>query len=123
MQCLDSSALIELLVGSEKGRKIKEMLSDIIFMTSFSVHELFVGTADKELTMMQDFLKGFEVLPYNVECAIKSPAIEKALSKQGKKINIIDVFIASICINSNKMLITTDKDFKHIKGLDVKIIA
>lgn len=122
MQCLDSSAAIEILKGSEKGRKIKEMLSGSICITAFSIHELYVGAQDK-LKLIEDFLQGFEVLGYDMESAIKSSQIEKSLSVQGKKINIVDAFIAGICITNNKTLITTDRDFSKISGLDVKVIS
>ena len=123
MQCLDSSAAIELLRGSEKGRRIKELLSDSVFITAFSVHELLAGLRNSELKTVEDFIRGLEILSYDAVCAIRSSAIEKSLSKRGRKINIVDVFIASICINNNKTLITTDKDFAHIKELEAKIIS
>lgn len=123
MQCLDTSAAIEILRGSEKGREIKELLSGNIFITTFSAHELFVGASDGQLQIIEDFLKSFEVLAYSSECAAKSSGIEKSLSKQGKKINLVDVFIAGICMANNCTLITTDSDFKSVKGLDVKVIS
>jgi len=122
MHCLDTSAAIEILRGSEKGREIKELLSDDAFITAFSVHELFVGTHSSQSKTLEEFLKNFEVLDYNSECASKSAAIERSLSRQGKKINVIDVLIAGICMNASRTLISTDNDFRKINGLDVKII-
>ncbi len=120
-QCLDSSAIIDILSGSERGRRIKEVLTENIAITSFSVHELLVGSDGKK-KVIEDFLEGFDVLSYDAGCAAKSSDIEKSLSRQGRKINIIDIFIASICIKNSKMLVTSDKGFAGIKELDAEIV-
>ena len=108
MHCLDTSALIELLRGSKKGGKVKELLEDSLSTTALSVHELLIGVGDNEAEIVEDFLKGFEILSYDVGGASKSAAIEMSLSRQGKKINVIDVLIAGICMNASRTLISTD---------------
>ncbi len=121
MIVLDSSALIHILRGTEKGKEIKKMLeTETYATTAFSVHEILVGYKERETIM--SFFKSIAILPFNVEASLKSVEIEDALKKKGKLMAKIDLFIASICIVHNLSFVTTDNDFKNIAELKLTII-
>lgn len=121
MIVLDSSALIHLLRGTEKGKEIKKTLENEIYATtSFSVHEVLIGSREKEVLM--GFFKSIPILPFDLESSLKTVEIENTLKKKGKLMAKIDLFIASICVAHNLSFITTDCDFKNISELKAIIM-
>ena len=116
MIILDSSAIINLLRGTEKGKTIKNALKNENYATTaFCVHEVLIGSEEKEALM--SFFKSISVLSFDAEASFKSIEIENTLRKKGKLIGKIDLFIASICVVHNMQLMTTDNDFKNIPDL------
>jgi predicted nucleic acid-binding protein len=121
MYVLDSSAVIEILAGTENGNKIITMTkSHPVFVTPFTIFEVARGLKDVNIDV-EKFVES-NVLNFDKESSSWSATIERELVKIGKKINSIDIFIAAICLANNKTLITLDKDFSVIKDLKVKIL-
>ena len=123
MYCLDTSALIELLRGSERGTRIKELLTGPASVTAFSVHELRGGARSGTTTVVDEFLEEFEIISYDAACARASAALEKALAKAGRSIGIIDTLIAGTCVAKHATLVTVDNDFKNVPELSVVVIS
>jgi predicted nucleic acid-binding protein len=116
MIVLDTSAAIELLCGSEIGRKIQEMTSDDeIVITAHTVHELLLGEDDVVL----EFISNTRVLPYDGDSAVASARIERGLSRKGRMVNRMDILIAGVCVAQKARIIAVDKDFSRIPGIDM----
>ncbi len=116
MIVLDSSAIIDLFLGTELGKKVKAKIGqESIAVTSISVHEVLVGYKDKEV--VTNFFKSVTVISFDEQASYKSCELDEVLKKKGKPIAKLDLFIASICMHHNLSLITTDKDFKEVEGL------
>ncbi len=123
MIALDSSAIIELLRGTEKGKKIRQFIeNEAVATTTITLNEVLIGVPARHKTMIVDFLKTFQILPLDEESGYKSVTIEEHLTAKGKPIGKLDIFIAAICLTHDIRLITTDKDFKNIDGLDAIIV-
>jgi len=120
---VESSAIIHILNGTQKGRKITELYgSEITATTAICVHEVWVGVRQHERQFVHDFFQGLEILPFEAESAYNSAEIEKRLEKKGKTIGKLDVFTASIALAHGIPLITTDKDFQQVDGLNVILV-
>lgn len=121
MYFLDTSAVLELLYGTEKGEIIKKLVTGKpIFISSFTSYELFLGLKEKELEKIKTFFKEVTVIDFDKKAAWKSAEIERNLKKEGKLINKVDIFIAGICLIHNFVLVTCDSDFKEISGLKIE---
>ena len=120
MAVLDTSVAIHILKDVKLGKVILENFkAELTSTTSIALNEFLIGTREKDLQKVIEFFTNFEVLPFDEKAAHKSAGIEKELNKEGAPIEKLDVLIASICINKGLSLITTDKHFLRIKGLNV----
>lgn len=123
MHILDSSAIIEILYGSAIGKKIEEKIKDDpVATTSFSVFEVLIGEAPRNMEKTFSFLRTMEILPFDSEAARHSLEIEKELSKKGRKANIVDVFILGVCKQYSLALITLDKGMKNTSLVHVEVV-
>ncbi len=123
MYLFDTSAILEILYGTEKGNNILKILKEEqIITTSITLHEVAIGEEMTRLETALNFFGIIEILPFDKECALQSSSIEKELTKKGKKINRIDILIAGICKKHNLTLITLDNDFKNIDSIKAKIL-
>ena len=120
MLFLDTSAVLELLYGTEKGEQIKEFIKEKpISISSLNVHELLVGLKNEEKAVLNNFLTEVEVLPFDKQSAQKSAELARALKTKGKMINQMDILIAAMCLHHTCILVTCDKHFLAVDGLDV----
>lgn len=123
MIILDTSAIIEILKNTYKAPSIKEHSeNEEACITSFTVHELLVGVKEKELLMLTDFILSVRVLDFNIAAAFESSKIQKELASAGRTVEESDIFIAGICIANKAKLITLDKGFQDIRGLESIIL-
>lgn len=122
MNILDSSLVIDFLkTGKVSQSVIKQLGDEKIAISSFTVHEVLVGTNEKEIFILTNLLEGIDVYTYGYETAIISSKIEKSLRKQGTIIGITDVYIAAIAMQHDATLVTLDKDFEKVEGLKVQV--
>jgi len=120
---LDSTAFIELIRGSEKGAVIKELFkSEEAFLNSLSLYEILINLYPKERPIIENLMEQMTLLNFDSESSEEAAEIQKNLKASGKLINELDVLIAGICKANGTGVITLDKDFEKIKGLDVKLI-
>ncbi|HLD05412.1 MAG TPA: type II toxin-antitoxin system VapC family toxin [Candidatus Nanoarchaeia archaeon] len=126
---LDSDILIALGRKNQDAlRKIKELekRNDSLATTVFSEAELFegvYGSNDREktwaevLTLLQDIPR----IPFEDTAPQIAARIFYELKKRGAMIGTVDVFIASIVLAGNDVLITRNKKhFDKIPGLQIE---
>lgn len=122
MNILDSSALIEILHETPKSERIlKDIGSELAVTTVFNMHEMLRCAMPKELPVLSKIFSEIKILEYDKDCALISSGLNANLKKQGREIGEIDVFIASIGIKNEAVLVTLDKHFARIKGLKTRI--
>jgi predicted nucleic acid-binding protein len=119
MMVLDTSALIELVHDTEKGRKVGGLLEgELAATTAITVNEMMAGAKESEKEILLDLFQSLEILSLDGPSAYKSAEIEQALKKKGRPIGKMDLLISGICIQHTIPLITADRDFKHIPELE-----
>lgn len=123
MIILDSSAIIELIKGTEQGKEIVKLIEhETVGITTMSINEVLLGAKDKYKLFLKEFFKSVHIFPFDEEAAYKSIDVEESLKKKGRPIGKIDILIAATCINYGIPLITCDKDFTNIQELKVILI-
>jgi len=133
MVCLDSSTLIDIIIGRPLNQILKDVLSEneILTVATPSIMEIFNGlhleknkkyVTEKEKSKIQEVLSSMNILDFDLESAIRAGEIEAELTNQGEIIEIEDVMIAAIAIrNKEKLLTKNKKHFERIKGLKIEI--
>lgn len=125
---LDTSVLIRQQRGDSSIKKELEMLSEnfpatpsITFINAF---EFLLGIkllVRKKLAAVR-FLENFNV----INTTEKTPEIMTSLrlkyDKKGSQFSLSDLIIASLAIENDMVLVTSDNDFKRIEELKLEFI-
>lgn len=126
---LDTTVIIDVMKKEGKAiAKVKELADngESLFITPFSVFELFTGAARKstyltEKAKIQKHLEGQMIVHFDADAAEKAGEIDGQLIKSGKQIGVVDCMIAGIAILKNETVLTRNKkDFERIDGLTVE---
>jgi tRNA(fMet)-specific endonuclease VapC len=129
MLLLDTSILIR----QQKGDVIvKESLSSLSkrfplkpSVAFINVFEYFMGI--KQLTKRKNeatkFLENFDIINTTENTAEVMASLRFKYDKMGIQFSLADLIIASMAIENNMTLITSDKDFQNIKELKLELIA
>ena len=76
---------------------------------------------EDELEKIKSLLKGLNFENFDIKDGKLSGKINADLTKEGEKIDIEDVMIASIAINSNQSVLTGNPDhFNRIERIEVE---
>ncbi|MDO8660367.1 MAG: type II toxin-antitoxin system VapC family toxin [Candidatus Woesearchaeota archaeon] len=122
MILLDTSAVIHLLNGTQKGSLLKTKLSgQVICVSPVTVYEVLRGARENEQEATCLFFDSIEKKVFDEKIAKESVHLEKILLKKGVAVSMIDLFIAATCLVHNIPLATTDDDFLRIR--EIKIIS
>lgn len=118
MYVLDSSALIE-LCENEAHEILEKSKDEVVATTSICMHEVLAGARTPQQRFVFDqILESSRILDHDARAAEIGAEMERQLTKSGSKINRSDIFIAAVCKANDATLITYDKDFKKIAGLN-----
>ena len=97
-----------------------------IAIQSITVAELYYGVyksfkTEQNLLSLNNFLSPFNIIEFDIECALAYGKIRAELENKGQIIGSMDMLIASCSLAKNFTLITNNlKEFKRIKGLKVE---
>lgn len=97
-----------------------------IAISSITVSELYYGVyksskQEQNLLSLNNFLSPFNIIEFDIECALAYGNIRAELENKGQIIGYMDMLIASCSLAKNFTLITNNiKEFKRIKGLKVE---
>jgi tRNA(fMet)-specific endonuclease VapC len=122
---LDSDIIIDFLRNEKKIvlkiLKLKE--SEELKTTSINAFEILKGyfaISRKEESIFQ-FINSLSILDFNYESSETAAKIFDTLKKQGLAIDPLDLFIASIAIANNEILMTRNiKHFERIPNLKLE---
>lgn len=122
MYLLDSSVAIELLTEGKRSETAISFINDEeVAIASPTVHEVLAGVKNEDEN--RNKLNAVIVLDYDKESAEISARLERDLKKTGQLLGIFDMLIASVAIRHKLPLVTFDKAFSRVKGLDAKILV
>ena len=123
---IDSDILIYFLKGKKDIiKKLSSIAMDDLYITRINFTELMYGAynsarVEKNLKIIEPFLKTFKVLEFNQTSSIIFAKEKARLKKQGNIIPDMDLMIASIAIDNGFTLLTNNiKHFQRIKGLKI----
>lgn len=97
-----------------------------IAISSITVSELYYGAyksskREQNLLSLNNFLSPFNIIEFDMECALVYGKIRTELENKGQIIGSMDMLIASCSLAKDFTLITNNlKEFKRIKGLGVE---
>ncbi len=126
---LDTSFIIDLLKGEEKIDKWIEKLDsneEIPILNPITAMEIWEGAhlsnrTEDEIEKIKSLLEGLNFENFNIEDGKLSGKINADLTNKGEKIDIEDVMIASIAINSDQSILTRNPDhFNRIEKTEVE---
>lgn len=124
--CIDTDFAIAILKKLEIAKtKLKEIeASDEIAITSMSVFELLFATrglSEARRIERDQFIATFNVLSFDEVAARKAAEIHEELTKKGEAIELPNLFIASIALTKDCILITQNiKHYSRIKNLKIE---
>ncbi len=117
---LDTNIIIELVRGN---KEIIELLKDVdkeYYITSITKFEILVGVPKEEELFWINF---FPTLDFDSKAAEIAASIFKQLEKQGKLIELKNLFIGAVCIANNLPLLTLNKKhFERLKEFGLELI-
>ncbi len=120
MYLADTSVLIELLIGTAKAQKVMEIVGDQNLATSsLCAFELLKNRTTREKNLAKDFLDSIDVIPFDLPLAHESAELVNKLKKSGHMINAIDILVATTANLNGFHLLTLDRDFSKIPGLQL----
>ena len=125
MVCLDTSFFVDLLrVNPDAVNKLLEFRGDIIYTTTITLAELYRGAygsseTGQELSKIDKLLRGISILTLDNESAKKYGEFYNQL--RSNRIGDADLFIASIVITNNEILLT--KNLRHFERIPLLKIS
>ncbi len=123
---LDTNICIYII--KNKPQSVKEKFNTFevgdLFISSITVSELMYGAyksqyTEKNLQAIETFLLPFEIVDYDYEASKCYGKIRSYLEKKGQVIGNLDMLIAGHAIALNTTLVTNNKEFERVEGLEL----
>ncbi len=122
--CVDTDILIDFLKKKEPGSRAYEHWRSkaSVGTTSITVFELLLGAKQASFKRHEEAKNLVEqqtsIYPFDKSAADAASELGAELKRQGRQIEIRDLFIASICISRGIPLLTRNKDhFQRVPAL------
>ena len=92
--------------------------------TIISAYELFKGAdmsskPERNLARIQDLLSNIEVLDLTLQACQEASVLYREMMKTGRLMGEFDLLIAAIAKVNGEAILTRDKHFKCVKGLEL----
>jgi len=124
---IDTSVWIEYFRKkfSPISEKVDQILGeDEVCVPKIVIAELMQGArSEKELSIIRDFFDAFTIIDQESETWTKAGKLSYDLKKKGKKIHLLDCYIAIIAREFRCKIFTINRHFKEIqKVTDISLI-
>jgi len=123
---IDTSVMIPFLNGSpEAVNKVHETsINDQVIITIITAYELLKGARlsskpEDNLKDVKEAISTMQVLDLSPEACEEASSMFCELKKSGKMISEFDILIAAIAKTNSESILTRDKHFKSIKGINL----
>jgi len=102
--------------------RMRSLVPGHICFSVLTKAELLHGLSRKpQATRLQEnifiLLSKFDALAWDDAAAVAYATLRATLERRGKTIGIIDMLIAAHALSINAVLVTNDRDFRHVEGL------
>jgi predicted nucleic acid-binding protein len=119
--------MVALLKGSpEAVEKLREIANDgsPVVTTIITVYELLKGASlsskrEENLIDVKEAISNIQVLNLTPEACAEASNIFTELKKSGKIIGEFDILIAAIAKTNGECILTRDRHFNAVKGIDL----
>lgn len=122
MIALDTSFLVDYLRGVDATETfLKKQDAPVYYVPSISLFELHRDAAwadTKTVEAVADAIGWVETLPFCEDGVKQAAEIHAELLTRGTPINAADVMIAGVCRHHGAALVTRDRDFDAVSGLE-----
>ncbi len=116
---IDSSAWIEYFSGTEKGKKVKELIgTNEIFTTSISIAEICSKFKRSKMNPTQAFeiiLSNSKIIDTNKELSFNAGILHAEIRLSKPKFSLSDAYAVVAARGLNAKVVTSDYDFKGLK--------
>ena len=127
MTIIDTNVMVALLKGSSEAvEKIGELVdkTNRVSITIITVYELLKGVylsskRQENLMDVRQAISNIQVLDLSPDACEEASNIYCELHKSGKLISEFDILIAAIAKTNGEAILTRDKHFRSIKGLEL----
>ncbi|MBI9055946.1 MAG: type II toxin-antitoxin system VapC family toxin [Bacteroidales bacterium] len=130
MYLLDTNICIFAIKNKPESvlKKLKEKISDGIYISSLTVAELEFGVENSQkiennriAIALLKFLSIFNILNFDDADSIDYGRLKTDLRKQGRIIGPIDMLLAAQALNKELIFVTNNvKEFERVKGLKIE---
>ncbi|WP_128476709.1 PIN domain-containing protein [Halorussus pelagicus] len=124
MKLLDASVLVGYAQGEQAAAEYLERNDDTVFgAPTIVLSEVYTGLfrttelSRKEVKAKYGWVRA---VPFTDEAAVETADIRATLSSRGEKINASDTYIAGTARAFDVPLVTADRDFKKVDGLELE---
>jgi len=112
----DTSALVELIRGSEAGRVVLEILekSDVVIVPTLVLAELtsFLERNQMDDSIVDTIAENSLVVVLDREIAVNSGKLHSQVKKKNKNVSLADCIISETAKRHGAVVLTTDHHFK-----------
>jgi len=123
---LDTNILVNILRKKDRGKQWRDFLKDkSIALTSLTAFELFLGAElskkrEENIKAVKKLIQEFPIIPFSVKSAYIAGNIYSDLQKEGKMIDLNDIYIAAITLEHDAELATDNIDhYQRIPRLKI----
>jgi len=125
MIAFDTSFLLDYLDGVEATAEFLAGHEEKpFFAPSLALFEVYRGAArtggSEGIERVASALEWAEPLPLEDAAAKEAALIEAELLDAGERVNLGDTLIAGVCRHNGARIVTRDKHFDRVEGLDVE---
>lgn len=111
---LDTSAIIEFVKDTDKGKNVEQYLDENAAVSPIVLYEVFVGLTPKQIIKFDEILEKLIVIPYDFECYLQTTELRNKMRKKGIGCDDWDLLIAATVLAHDARLITCDTDFLRL---------
>ena len=112
----DTSALVELIRGSDTGKVVGEILdsSELVLIPTLVLAELrsFLERNSLDVSIVDAIAENGFVIPLEREIAINAGSLHAKARKKNKNVSLADCIIAETAKKYNAIVLTMDHHFK-----------
>ena len=123
MYCLDASFLIDLSRGDKKAlEKLNELKGTRLYVSAVASYEFLYGVNQSSRREQEaaQMIAALDVLGFGRIEAMEAAELKRKTEEKGETVGQLDLLTAAITKTNHLRLVTRDKDFRKIPGLEVE---
>lgn len=115
MTFLDSSVIVDMLVGETRTVERVEAFGEPYFTATICVYEVIegrLGPGDTDVAAVREQFGGVRALDFTEEMALEAARLQDAMSDDGEPMAVRDLHVAATARSTGDRLVVADADFE-----------